>query len=524
MKYFIYTILLLALIVPSKSFALTSEQNAVTWLGLASYLTENSIRLEAMNVVDCPIDIEDDSTGHIVCQIILNTFYKWKEYEFYDTEGQVHLAIKMLNPENNFLTAKEAQVLLNASKLWEQLPPANYTRQSVRGDDDREKVTSFTTITDFPWNSICYLEDTSSDNSYRGTGILISPYCVLTSRSNFTSNSEIDVIPAQYQEFQGKDIIKPYGIRHGKMDTGNSRRLSTEYEYDYGVIKLDKPFTGVSTFMPIEYDSQATSIHCAGYPRYVKDETSSYDMWYDSGDILDYEGVNDRLMIYNIDTSYGMSGAPIWKYNAETLSRRLVAIHVFDGAKGNAGCRLVSSMEPIITEWMSYYPSTYTQASYLPFFNTHAHHWTGIALANCSNSNNEVKVNYYSPRGGIIASEQKNIKAMGQVAFAISIIGEVDGWIEILSSDDISGLALIGDDSIETMYDMDIKKTLHKKFLFTHLASDRHWRSFVSICNPNNADTRIGFKYYNGDGNLKCQASGAINAHGSMQDSIYNIL
>ncbi len=208
---------------------------------LAVHLQLRGTDLETMPVVDCPAAINEDSAEHLVCQVIENRFYKWKEFEFQDAAGETRLAIKILEPEIRRLTAAEAGILLNASKhlfasnrcqaaryLTRQLDrttiPAlplplisttadtstrttdqasdilvdkqtditdripfpflenrfadSETIPGVIGSDDRVRVTSFADITTYPWNTICFIE--AEIPPYAGTGIMIAPHCVLT--------------------------------------------------------------------------------------------------------------------------------------------------------------------------------------------------------------------------------------------------------------------------------------------------------------------------------------------------------
>ena len=77
-------------------------------------------------------------------------------------------------------------------------------------------------------------------------------------------------------------------------------------------------------------------------------------MWLSSGDVL----LNaDRIVYYDADTSGGNSGSPVWQYFADTLQRRVIALHALGTSRYNGGPRLVAQNQSIIETWMSWSPS-----------------------------------------------------------------------------------------------------------------------------------------------------------------------
>lgn len=572
--------------------AFAFPQEAVKWSELGQHLAEKSVATEALPVIDCPAGIDTESAEHLVCQIIENTFYKWKEYEFCDVDGKVRLAIEMIKPEARMLKAAEAQILLQGSKLGERqisvsaavmttrpapLVPLRVTRpvfkrlssfevelplersvdinlsskrpdsditlgdslpllrESIQGNDDRVRVAANADITKYPWNTICFLDFLVAGDGYRGSGILVASNCVLTCGHNLwdqelnVGSTSMKVTPAQFQDYQGGAIYEPFGTVFSSDLVSNTIYMdrSGGSEYDYGAVLLPQSFPGISTYMPIEYDSTPSVINLAGYPGEVQNETNSYDMWYDYDEVLGYEGSNDRVLLHQADTSGGQSGSPVWRFDETTQSYRLVAIHVFGALRGNGACRLVSAIEPIISKWMAYESVdsvAYTDFSYIPYFSTTSSCWTGLALANYNAIANRVKIDYYGADGNHLGSEQKNIAAYGQAVFPTATANGTEGWIKVSSTGSLKGLALIGASDSATMYDIDLKESLHRKFLFPHLAADQNWRSFALLCNPNDVATRLSFKYYNSSGTLEYTRSvPPIPANGSVKYPVSTI-
>ena len=366
-------------------------------------------------------------------------------------------------------------------------------------------------------------------DSYRGTGILIASHCVLTCGHNIwdqelkIASTSMKVTPAQHQAYQGAAISEPYGtVSNTKLESNNIYMDSSGgSEYDYGVVQLGQSFSGISTFMPIEYDATPTIVNIAGYPESVQGESKSYDMWHESDDVIGYEGVNNRIMLHQVDTSRGQSGAPVWRYSKSAVTRRLVAIHVFGADRENGACRLVSAIESIISRWMEYEPvePTYTHFSYFPYFSTSSNRWTGLALANDNDRSNSVKVDYYAANADHLGSEYKSLAANGQ-GLVVVAASAPEGWVKISSTAPLKGLALIGEFIPGTMYDIDLKNTLHRKFLFSQLASNEDWNSYVMVCNPNSSVASVTFKYYNSSGISKVQTTRSIPSNGSINYAI----
>jgi V8-like Glu-specific endopeptidase len=403
-------------------------------------------------------------------------------------------------------------------------------RENVHATDDRVRVSDYY-ITQYPWKTICYLHFLVNGEGYRGSGTLIASNCVLTCGHNLwdqdlnVGSTSMEVTPAQHQDYQGGSIYEPFGTVSDTTLESNTIYLeqSGGWEYDYGVVKLNQSFPEIgSTFIPVEYDIRpavGSTVHLAGYPPEVQNEKNSYDMWYDYDRVAGYEGDYDRVLLHMVDTSRGQSGSPVFTSDAgDTL--RLVAIHVYGSAQMNGACRLVSAMEPNISEWMAY--KGYTYFSYVPYFSTSGNRWTGLALANYNNSSNSVQVDYYDANGNSLGSERKSLAAYGQGLVVVNAGGS-EGWAKISSTAPLKGLALIGDPDDSNMYDIDLKDTLHRKFLFPQLASNRDWNSYIMICNPNSSTANITFKYYNSGGEHTLTATRSISRNGSGNYVLYTL-
>jgi hypothetical protein len=166
----------------------------------------------------------------------------------------------------------------------------------------------------------------------------------------------------------------------------------------------------------------------------------------------------------------------------------------------------------------------YSHHYYLPYFKTINGAWTGVALANLNNEANHIKLEYFAAGGAAAGSETLDLPAHGQGAKACAPTGAATGWIKISSTAPVYGIALVGDTSPSTMFDMDIKSTLHKKFVFPHLASDSFWSSTAMLCNPNPTRASVYLTYYKTDGTavpgVDDPVSVPIPANGSIAENL----
>ena len=147
-----------------------------------------------------------------------------------------------------------------------------------------------------------------------------------------------------------------------------------------------------------------------------------------------------------------------------------------------------------------------------------------MALANSDQQSCDVQVSYYSRSGTLLDRETKSIPAFGQGALAAATPSGTEGWIKIEASTNLDGLAMIGQGTPASMFDMDMKATLHRRFLLSHLAADSvNWHSIVMACNPNNVAATLTYSYYNQAGQLIATKTSSIPANGSVQDNLYTL-
>ncbi|MFN0058076.1 MAG: hypothetical protein ACKVX7_06430 [Planctomycetota bacterium] len=221
----------------------------------------------------------------------------------------------------------------------------------------------------FPWNTISTVRyDPEHDGTLGpavGSGVLVGPHCVLTAGhvvynrdEGHFNYSDIHIQPAAYLD--GNDVVYPYGFRIALHKRTNDKYADTSYtpksEVDYGALQFVCPFEDLTTYIPVVFEYDPSFINMAGYPvEELPDPSRSLDMWRVAGDI---DTLEDRRLYYDARSTGGASGAPVWTFNADTDTRRLIALNNAHSTECNGiGARLVSQNEALILSWMEWEPT-----------------------------------------------------------------------------------------------------------------------------------------------------------------------
>ena len=247
----------------------------------------------------------------------------------------------------------------------------NRVPQAVFNPDGRERVTA---TRSYPWSTIAFVAARFPNGERsRGTAFLVSPYTALTNGhvvyhpTDGGWASSVQIAPGQRQYREGGSVERPFGTRdssslrisgeyRSRVDANPSDSYpESTYAYDYGAILFSQRFNGISTFMPLVFDKDASRVNVAGYPSAVQGETNSRAQWHGFGPTVRSD--NSRTIGYRISSSKGASGGPVWLYYQATNTQRVIAINAFSGENYNGGPRLVSQNRKNITEWMRWTPS-----------------------------------------------------------------------------------------------------------------------------------------------------------------------
>ncbi|MDZ4133146.1 MAG: trypsin-like peptidase domain-containing protein, partial [Dethiobacteria bacterium] len=348
---------------------------------------------------DCPdLPLESD-LKRTVMQVIDNRFHQWYEYE--DSAAN-KLFIYMVDPYIKALSIAEARALLTASREWENQAfinqhqakptlqsaaaftgsevkvklPAAITGSSSQGTLRRTGLTDNRTSVDgskaavYPFNTIGFLTVNFTADYMRGTGFLVSPYTVLTNAHNvyFTARGgwfqSITFAPGQY-ETDTQRQVNPYRTLSPVNAFTNENYLYYEklndtdrsVKYDYAALFFEETFTGITTFMPLEFNHIPDRISLVGYPGVVHSE-ASLGMWRSDGDLANYD---EHCLYYEAYTTGGNSGSPVFVYNQQADTYRVIAIHSFayDGDLVlSGGPHFNDKNRQLIEQWLRWTPES----------------------------------------------------------------------------------------------------------------------------------------------------------------------
>jgi len=344
-------------------------------------------------ITDCPPVSELPGPNRLVIQVIENCLYQWHEY-LDPVTGSFY--IYLLEPKEKALNATEAFHLLERSKKWEKQnlhcrenenirhpdniisqAPGERTYQNPQPEpgklnqtrqyyDDRTSVCKDEVLT-YPYYTIGFLKaNYPGRNFVRATGFLISPHLALSNAHNLYSAGlgwfeSIEFSPGQSETIRDEAVQPFSSLSPGKVKVNEDfiryegegeRDLSVKY--DYAALFFDQPFTGISTFMPLEFNSHPSRVLIVGYPGIVNNE-NTLGMWRSEGEVLQRD---DHLIFYAAHTTPGNSGSPIIVYDPPSETYRVVGIHTFTSVNGFGGGPFFNDYNrKIIEEWLNWEPA-----------------------------------------------------------------------------------------------------------------------------------------------------------------------
>ncbi len=160
----------------------------------------------------------------------------------------------------------------------------------------------------YPYSTIAYITDTINGQTWQGSGVLISPDEVLTASHvvyNATNGlaSNITVSLGYAAGSVGIGSASGASFHYNPIQNGGDTLSNEQSQYDYAVIHLSKPFTGVGT-MGLESNFAGGAATVSGYPAASGGlmDSSSQTLTKQSGlSILDGTSIGA-----------GSSGGPVW--------------------------------------------------------------------------------------------------------------------------------------------------------------------------------------------------------------------
>ena len=241
-----------------------------------------------------------------------------------------------------FLRDKYSSLLEgNGKKIVTELEslPKAYHPYHVIGRDDRIPVDPTSSISMYPWSTMCFIQVQFPDNSWHaGSGSLVGKHHVLTA-GHVISKKELGGWAKTVKVYPAINgwAHQPYGSYEGFFHSVNFWTEDENSEWDFGMIILNKdvqakdgstPGTlGVMSMDNENLTSQAVNL--TGYPG----EKAGATLWTSSGMITD---VGSETFDYEIDDTAGDSGAPVWKYWSKEdgkLAPFIVGINAYEHSK-----------------------------------------------------------------------------------------------------------------------------------------------------------------------------------------------
>ncbi len=303
----------------------------------------------------------------LVLQIIDGEMYKWIEYPGDDARQS---AVLMLEPEQKMLDNIEKHQLFSASNAWKNdliLTGLPVSQPNLNALTDNRTAVDHGLSSSYPYYNIGLLAVDFSSEYIRGTAFLISPYAALTNahnlystrmggrhiRARFSPGQYETIWPESYRPFSTKDaarteINQSFQLYESSDDRENLIR------HDYAALFFNEPFTGIKTFMPLQFNLMPDKVSVIGYPGFIRGSPSQ-GQWLAEGTALFQ---NENCLFYDAFTSGGSSGSPVIVYNQAAGSYRVVAIHSFtyENQQVSGGPHLNNINIDQIESWLRWTP------------------------------------------------------------------------------------------------------------------------------------------------------------------------
>lgn len=300
----------------------------------------------------------------------------------------------------------------------------------------------------------------------------------------------------------------------------------TPAEYTGGIVTLNPRTFATATLVDDGDDAAHPYGNIAGLA-----VTSAH-----KGYFLGYAGWGD-VSVFSFDSSTGAVSGPLaGDLAGRNLSimrvdqNRMVwigdatgaAIAIVNPATDEVDERVGTGLNPIAIAFGQNEAFTY----YLPRLAAGDGRWTGVGLRNLSSTGGaEVTLTGYGADGGLLLSEPRFLPARGQDALVVADGMTATGWIEVTSSQPLSGLSFVGDTGDDDhMADMPVTDTLSKKLIIPHVAQSWEWDTTVMICNPGAQAATVTLTHVTAAGQTAHVADYALPAGGSGEYPLADML
>jgi glutamyl endopeptidase len=202
-----------------------------------------------------------------------------------------------------------------------------------------------------PWKLVCALEIDSPWGIFVGTGWFAGPRTLVTAGHCVFDARQMGGWAREIRIAAGRDRERtPFGVvTTTRFSSLNAWVQSQDADFDVGAIHLDEPILGADDVFKIEALPDAelrdTLVNIGGYPA---NPGGGQELWWARNRIRE---VTARRIFYDLDTSGGQSGAPVFRLESAGARPSVVGIHAYGEGGTPATISLrVNSAPRIISE------------------------------------------------------------------------------------------------------------------------------------------------------------------------------
>lgn len=259
---------------------------------------------------------------------------------------------QIIDTEANEQFEKAGLLEENGNFDWEALgalptlDPNGIAPYSVIGSDDRYAVSD---LSETPYSYSVYLLMEYNGSYYRGSGFVAGDGMIATCAHNIYRHDGSGWADNVTVILQRDGSSQPYGATTDtRLRTNTGWTQSEKLESDWAIVetKIDlSRYAGSCGIVSESTNITNDSVEIPGYPKVVQDETNSYELWTDMGDVLRQSSVG--RVYYDADTSGGNSGSGVFLNGGPYAA----AIHAYGSTSGNSGRRINGLLYDIIMEY-----------------------------------------------------------------------------------------------------------------------------------------------------------------------------
>jgi V8-like Glu-specific endopeptidase len=182
----------------------------------------------------------------------------------------------------------------------------------------------------YPYDTVVYITDTIGGTAWQGSGVLISPDEVLTAShvvysSTYGTASNITVTPAYNAGSQPFGSATETYIHYFQIQDPGDLISIQQSQYDYAVIHLSKPFTGLGT-MGLRSNFSGGLANVTGYPGAFGGQMITSPQYVTQDP--------NYTVLDGSSLGHGSSGGPVWITGSDGSPR---VVGVVSSEAGGAG-------------------------------------------------------------------------------------------------------------------------------------------------------------------------------------------